>query len=218
MMKQTLTALFFPSKCVLCRKLLREGENGLCKGCISHIPASSKGKIKVSFIARWTSLWYYKDNVRASLLRYKFHGQQSYAPVYTKFLTEKLRQEAMTDFDILTYIPVSPLRRWKRGFDQMELLCRYVARELDTQPVRTLRKTRHTRPQSGIRDPAHRRANVLGAFSVINPEAVRGKGILLLDDVLTSGATASECARVLLTAGASQVCLATLARTPGRIL
>jgi len=216
MMLKKLAAFFFPPKCVLCRGLLQKGEKGLCSRCISQVSTVSKGKFKVSFVARWTSLWYYKDDVRRSILRYKFYGQRSYGPVYAALLAEKLRQEDMLDFDILTYIPVSPLRRWKRGFDQMALLGQFVAQELGSECTKTLRKIRNAPAQSGIQGSAHRRANVLGAFQVLHPEAIRGKRILLLDDVLTTGATASECARILLTAGAASVDLATLAISPGK--
>ena len=95
MMLKKLAALFFPPKCVLCRDLLQKSEKGLCSRCISQVSTVSKGKFKVSFVARWTSLWYYKDDVRKSILRYKFYGQRSYGPVYAALLAEKLRQEDM---------------------------------------------------------------------------------------------------------------------------
>ena len=75
----------------------------------------------------------------------------------------------------------------------------------------TLRKIRNTKPQSTMGSAAHRRANILCAYEVIDPDAVHGKRILLLDDIVTTGATASESARTLLTAGAKEVKLATLA-------
>ena len=86
-----------------------------------------------------------------------------------------------------------------------------MGRELGTAPVPTLKKIRHNRRQSGIRSEAQRRANVLGAYRVLRPEEVRGKRILLLDDVLTTGATSGECARMLLTAGAKEVHCAVIA-------
>ena len=124
----------------------------------------------------------------------------------------KLLEEDLADFDILTWVPVSPLRRFKRGYDQVELLARAVGRELGTEPIRLLRKTRNAPPQSGISGEAARRANVLGAYRVTDSQAIRDKRILLLDDVITTGATASECARTLLTAKAKQVNCAAVAR------
>ena len=74
-----------------------------------------------------------------------------------------------------------------------------------------MKKIRHNRPQSGIQGDAQRRANVLGAYKVIDPSVVVGKRILLLDDIVTTGATAGEVARILLTAGAKEVHLGAVA-------
>ena len=79
------------------------------------------------------------------------------------------------------------------------------------QEVAVVRKIRNTKPQSTMGSAAHRRANILGAYEVIDPALVRGKRILLLDDIITTGTTASECAKTLLTAGAKEVKLAALA-------
>ena len=72
-------------------------------------------------------------------------------------------------------------------------------------PLGTLKKVRHNRSQSGITGQAKRRVNMLGAYKAVCPQELQGKRILLLDDVITTGATAGECARVLLTAGAKEV-------------
>ncbi len=156
-------------------------------------------------------MWYYKDTVRSSLLRYKFSGRRSYAPAYGRILAMKLQKEGWDGFDILTWVPIAPLRRLRRGYDQVELLAEAVGNELGITPIKTLRKIRNTPPQSRIGDVSRRRANVLGAYVPVSPETVRGKRILLLDDVITTGATASECARVLLTAGAKEVFCAAMA-------
>ena len=86
-----------------------------------------------------------------------------------------------------------------------------MPKELGITPCKTLRKFRNTPPQSGIKNIYRRRANVLGAYKPVSPENIRGKRILLLDDIITTGATASECARVLLTAGAKEVYCAAIA-------
>ena len=74
-----------------------------------------------------------------------------------------------------------------------------------------MRKIRQTKPQSRLKDVAARRANVLGAYRVIEPELINGKRVLLLDDIITTGATVSECAKVLLIAGAKVVSCAAVA-------
>ena len=203
--------ILFPPRCVLCRKVLADNEMDLCHRCRAEAPAFTKSKFKISFVAGWTALWYYKDNVRMSMLRYKFYGARSYAGTYARLLAMRLQDRSAEPFDVLTWVPIGPLRRWRRGYDQVELIARATAKELCLAPVQTLKKIRNTPPQSRISDPAARRANVLGAFRVADPALVAGKRILLLDDVLTTGATLSECARALLTAGAKEVNCATVA-------
>ena len=117
----------------------------------------------------------------------------------------KLLSEYPEGFDVLTWVPISPIRKLQRGYDQVELLAKAVGAELGMEPVRTLRKVRHNRPQSGIEGEAQRKANVLGVYRAVNPESFRGKRVLMLDDIITTGSTAGEAARVLLTAGAKEV-------------
>lgn len=204
-------SVLYPDKCVLCEQLLAENETDLCRGCREKVPEYPKGKFKISFVARWTAIWYYKDDVRESLLRYKFLRRQPYGIVYGRLLAMKLLKSGFGDFDVLTWVPISFLRRWKRGFDQSEVLAHSVARELGCQAQPVLRKIRHNRRQSRLRSSAKRRANVLGAYRVRDASRVRGKRILLLDDIITSGATVSECAKTLLAAGAKEVICAAIA-------
>lgn len=201
----------FPPKCVLCKKILTKDELDLCRTCRTEISDHPKPKKQIQFLASWAVLWYYEGNVRKSLLRYKFSNKRSYAAAYGRLLAMKLQREYPEGFDLLTWIPISPLRRLRRGYDQVELLCRAVAGELGVDATPTLKKVRNNRPQSGISGFAQRRANVLGAYRATDPEALVGKRVLLLDDIITTGATASEAARILLTAGASEVTCAAVA-------
>lgn len=202
--------LLYPPKCVLCRKLLEPQETDLCTQCRADTPEVSGTKGKFPYLAKWTALWYYEGSVRGSILRYKFRGSRSYCKSYGRMLAMKLLQEDM-EFDILSWVPISSRRKWRRGYDQVALIAQAAAKELNVSPTPTLRKIRHNKPQSSQKDAAARRANVLGAYRVIDPEAIAGKRILLLDDILTTGATLSECARALLTAGAKEVNCATVA-------
>ena len=201
----------FPAKCVLCRKVLENQETDLCHSCREEAPVCPKGKLKLQFLDSWTAVWYYEGNVRGSLLRYKFHNARNYAEVYGRLLAMKLEKEQPEGFDLITWVPVSPLRKLRRGYDQVALLAEATGRELGIKPVSLLKKTRHNRKQSGIVGYSKRRANVLGVYRCEDTAAVAGKRILLLDDILTTGATAGECARVLLTAGAKEVHCAVMA-------
>ncbi|MEF2838463.1 MAG: ComF family protein [Oscillospiraceae bacterium] len=206
-----LIQLLFPSKCILCGKLLQAGEQDLCRECRVDSPEYPGAKDTIQFLDSFTAVWYYEGNVRRSLLRYKFYNCRSFAHGYGRILAMKLLRENPEGFDCITWVPVSFLRKLTRGYDQVELLANAVGRELGMEPVPLIRKVRHNRPQSGISGEAERRANVLGAYRVLNREAISGKRILLLDDILTTGATAGECARILLTNGAKEVHCAAVA-------
>ena len=195
----------FPAKCILCGKKLKRGELDLCAECRISVPKCPGGGRKLQFRDSWTSVWYYEGYTRASILRYKFRNARHYAAGYGRLLAMKLLEEYPEGFELVTWVPISSLRKLRRGYDQVELLAKAVGRELELKPVRTLKKIRHNPPQSGLKDFSQRRANVLGVYRVTDPETVRGKRILLLDDIITTGATAGECARVLLTAGAAEV-------------
>lgn len=205
-----LLSLLFPPRCVLCKAFLTKEETDYCHNCRKNAPVFEKSNFKLSFLAGWTAVWYYKDMVRGSLLRYKFAGRRSYACAYGRSLGMKLQKQG-PEFDILTFVPTATLRKLCRGYDQSELLANAVGNELGVTPEKTLKKCRNNPPQSGIKDIAQRRANVLGVYQAVNPEQLQNKRILLLDDIITTGATASECARVLLTAGAKEVYCAAVA-------
>ncbi len=203
--------LLYPPKCVLCGRILEDGEADLCGDCRIDGPEFTFSRVKLPFIKSWTAVWHYEGYVRRSLLRFKFHSARSYAKSYGRFLADKIGEVCPDGFDLLTWVPISTLRRLKRGFDQGELLAQAVGNELGIQPVRLLKKTRNNKPQSGISGQAHRRANVLGVYKAINAENLADKRIVLLDDIITTGATAGECARILLTAGAKEVICAAVA-------
>lgn len=208
-----LMALLFPPKCVLCRSLLEPDETDLCRRCRTEAHRYPRRKRKLQFLDSFAAVWYYEGDVRRSLLRYKFYRARSYAPAYGRMLAMELLETHPEGFDVLTWVPVSALRRFRRGYDQVELLAKAVGRELGMTPVRTLKKIRNNRPQSGITGAAQRRANVLGVYRAVCPEQVMGKRVVLLDDILTTGATAGEAARMLRTAGAKEVhCAAVAAR------
>lgn len=203
--------LLFPRKCILCRRILDKSQTDLCEHCRREAPWFTARKRKIPFTDGFCAVFVYQDAVRESILRYKFGGQACYAASYGKLLALCIQEQFGGEFDVLTYVPISFRRRVRRGYDQMALLAKEVGRELHKKPVRLLRKVRHNKPQSSLQGDALRRANVLGAYRLRDPAAVAGKRILILDDILTTGATVSECAKTLSLAGAQQVFCACLA-------
>ena len=115
------------------------------------------------------------------------------------------------EFDTVTWVPVSKKRLRQRGYDQARLLAESACRRWDTKPVALLRKVADNPAQSGLTEAAARRANVLGVYEAL-PEAA-GKRVLLIDDICTTGATLTECVRVLKDGGAESVACAAVALT-----
>ncbi len=205
--------LLFPPKCVFCRSLLSDGERDLCPRCRRELPwlFGPAAERKPEFITLTVSPLRYEGAVRDSFHRYKFYGQTAYAGAYGRLIADCIRAHLDEPCDLVTWAPLSRRRKRERGYDQAQLLARTVARELELPLCPTLEKIRDTTPQSGLEESSARRANALGAYRCIAPDTVRGKQVLLIDDIITSGATASECARMLRTAGAKAVFCATLA-------
>ena len=169
-------------------------------------PEFVSAKRSVPFVAKWTALWYYKDNVIKSIHSFKFHNDRSYAGAYGRLLADKLIEEDfLQGCDLISWVPISRRRRFARGYDQSELLAKATAKELGRETVAVLKKIRNNDPQSTRISISSRKANVIGVYRITDKALVAGKTILLVDDVLTTGATVSECAKMLLTAGEREV-------------
>lgn len=204
--------LLFPPKCVICDKLI-PWEEIICPECARKLETTgSQACQEDSRFGVCYSPFYYREPLRASFLRYKFSGQRSHAPVYARWMADCLVAQNAADFDFITWAPLSVRRRLHRGFDQAELLAREIGKRLHIPVKGTLRKA-HRPALSGLPgDAAVRRAKVLGAYSLKKKAKVGQKRILLVDDIITTGSTLGECARVLRDAGAAQITCVTLAR------
>jgi len=150
-----------------------------------------------------------------SLVRgFKFEGEFFIGPL---LMDEAVRRgwlpPELGRADAVLPVPLHPRRRRQRGYDQAMLLARALARRLRTELLSgALVRRRYTAQQASLA-AVQRWDNVRGAFAVTRPERVRGRHLLLVDDVMTTGATADECARALKRAGARRVSVLTLTRT-----
>ncbi len=209
--RRWLLDLLFPPKCAFCGRLLDTGEEGVCGRCAAELPRNSLAPRRVDFVTGATSPLFYEGQVRQAMLRYKFNGAPARGQVFGRLIAEDLQKKDLLDFDVVTWTPLSDRRLRRRGYDQAELLARSAAETLGLEAVPLLKKIRHNRTQSGIAAAEARRANVSGCYAVPDPEAVKDRRILLIDDIITTGATVSECARMLMLAGAESVRAASLA-------
>jgi len=155
----------------------------------------------------------YDGTLRKLIHVFKFDGVRTLQRPLGDLLARALPREL--GFDAIVPMPLHWRRRWSRGFNQAELLAKEIGRRWGV-PVRNLvRRKKATIPQAGLTS-AQRRKNVQGAFAIKPGMRLDGKRVLLIDDVLTTGATASACARVLKRAGAAHVTFLALARRDRR--
>lgn len=203
--------LLFPPRCVFCRRLTQKGAR-VCPRCMAELPYTrAAAKQEFPHVRACVSPLYYTDEVRASLLRYKFAGVSSYADAYGDFLSKCIDENGIT-CDSISWVPLSRARLRRRGYDQARLLAEALSSHTGLPCAPTLRKKRNNPAQSSIGSAENRRKNVRDLYVLIPGTQVRGKRILLADDIVTTGATLSACAAVLKKAGAAEVYAVTVAR------
>ncbi len=176
-----------------------------CNNCSRHPPAFDRAR----------ALGTYQGMLREAVHRFKYGNCPALAEPLGRLLAVYVRTQSADlhhlSFDGVLPMPMHPGRRRQRGYNQSERLARVLAREL-ALPLDTtlLMRARATRPQVGL-TAMQRRSNLQGAFRVSRPPDTRGKTFLLVDDVMTTGSSLSECAAMLKLAGASRVYALTLA-------
>ena len=196
-----------PPCCPLC------GRPVMTRGGASHVCGACRVRPRGA-IARVCAAGLYDAGLKRLIHLYKYRRHQFLAAPLGDLLAAQAASSGVLDgIDCLAPIPLHWIRERWRGFNQARELAVRVARSRGTPvlPPRGLRRVRRTTPQVGL-DARGRRENIKGAFATRRPELVRGRRVALVDDVLTTGATADECARTLMRAGATEVRLLVLAR------
>lgn len=156
----------------------------------------------------------YEDSLRKLIHLFKYGGVQPLARRFGDWLALALPREK--SFDVIVPMPLHWIKRWQRGFNQSDLLAREIGRRWRVPVRAVVRRKKSTTPQAGLTN-AKRRANVSGAFDVRRGISLKGQRVLLVDDVITTGATARACALALKRAGAKHVAVLALARTDRRM-
>ena len=186
-------------RCTVCQEPLDDPTLDLCRACGTR----DRGFSLARALGPYTSGW--GDLIRAL----KFERERAVARFFSAALAAYVKQEnPFGDVDLITYVPMSRADRRARGFNQAALLAHGLGRRIGIPVVRLLAKVRQTHPQAEL-IAAERRKNLRGAFSVVRS----GEGtVLIVDDILTTGATVEECARALKAGGYGPVFVLAVAR------
>ncbi len=220
--------LIFPSLCLNCRKGVKGGDV-ICASCFSAIPLNQtlfcgtcrarladNKKIchKDSKFILGSAANYDNDAVKNLVHGLKFRYLRSAASPLAELLIRYFMDLGFSTFNfVVVPVPLSRERFRKRGFNQSLLVAEIFSKHFDL-PIAAdaILRIKNTKPQSDTKNLAERRENVNGCFSVKNPEAAYGKNIILIDDVITSGATVSEAVSALKSAGAKRIIVLTVTK------
>lgn len=206
--------LIFPPKCPFCQRILENPRAPVCPACRPRLPwlEGKAGERRVDFADGCFSPLAYREAVPQAVHRYKFSRVRALGKPFAALTAWCLEGHLPQGADLICWAPLSKKRLRERGFDQARLMAEEVGRLLNIPALPALEKVRNTGPQSELEEESARRANARGAYALLPGADLRGKRVVLVDDVVTSGATLSECAALLRQAGAEEVYCLTLAR------
>ena len=222
----------YPPVCLICKEVIREelSQNfkaSVCSDCWDNLEIEEKQfcpecKVELensqlhncsAYLNKVYALGVFDENFQALIHQFKYKGKISVGKRLGQRLAEELRRQNLSDFIYLIPVPLHPARKRERGFNQSEILCEALARDLNLQfPQNILSRIKNTKDQTKL-SIEERKQNVAGAFQVNDKQKIlHDKKIILVDDVITTGATLNECARVLKQAGAKEILGITIAK------
>ena len=200
--------LVFPQRCVLCGR----EDSMLCGPCRASLPAYLQADTlpKLDGIQSIRAVWPYEGRIREIVRNYKYSGLKALAPILSAEMAGVL-EDWNPPVSMIVHIPSHHTRLRERGFDQAELLAREVAAATGIPFVAALTRIRETPIQARASNQMQRQENVRDAFAAQGRVSVRGMGVLLIDDVMTTGATLRDGARAIKDSGGGRVYGLTLA-------
>jgi len=190
------------SSCGLPFQSFQDDSDHLCGDCILQMPSFSGAR----------SFGYYTGELSRLIQEFKFHGRRNLVELFAPLLAGTFVENwAREDFDLIVAVPLHKKRKRQRGYNQSELLARSLSSRIAVPYQQALMRIRSTLPQVGLTD-SRRQENVRNAFRCHNPGHVSQRRILLIDDVMTTGATVASAAQALMDGGALRVSVLTVAR------
>lgn len=216
---QILSRIFFPERCTVCKRLLKVNEEfclccgddelknpeNTCENCGTEKDSCNCKSKTTAVLPHIEGVFLYGGLIQNKLLSFKFGGRKELYRYFGDLMSERVAVKyALTDFDVVTFVPSSKSTVLERGYNQCELLSKRVADKLFIPCQTLLIKDRETKKQHTL-TAKERLTNIKGSIKLKENADVKGKTILLCDDIKTTGATLKECTDILMSAGAKDV-------------
>jgi len=219
----------YPPHCLVCGRYLSEKERDVCEGCWNNLGTIPdpfcpvcrsflhKTEIRCSICSEDLNLLYVKslgvfdDFYKELIHRFKYKGKLSLGKNLSRKLAKEIeKDQRFSGFDLLIPVPLHPARKRERGSNQSEIIGGIISGELNVPfSIDVLKRVKNTKDQTKLNEE-QRKENVKDAFEVSFSGSVKDKKIILVDDVITTGATLNECARILKNNGAKKIVGVTL--------
>jgi ComF family protein len=234
---QAVSDIFFPPSCLSCKIKITQSDILFCEACLSRVqllkepycPGCGKlfdscsgknhycsGCLKnIWHFSKASSFFLYHEPISGLIHSLKYQGNTGSLSTLNRIARSLFRLPLVDKAEIIVPVPLHAKRLRQRGFNQSVLIARslFSGKKTSINPM-VLQKQRWTEPQTFF-NGMDRRKNLHNAFAVTSPSLIKGKKVLLVDDVFTTGTTVNECARVLKKNGAAEVFVFTLARVAG---
>lgn len=214
-------SILFPPDCLLCGKA---EQNYLCASCYCEIKKEAIFKIedkieKEIFFDKHLYAFFYQGKIKTLLTQFKFQDKSYLYLLFAKILIKNKKLCGFLEkYDIIMPVPIHKKRKVQRGYNQCELICTELVRLMRENKIGTiqlekncLQKIKNNLPQSSL-NKKERVENVKQAYHIIHPDNIKGKKIILLDDIYTTGSTVNACAKLLKEKGAKTILVVTIAK------
>ncbi len=210
-LKRKILHLFFPNRCPVCQEIIN-ADDRFCSECTDSLKIYN-GSFEISGVDKFCACFEYDDSIKPAVFLIKDGICGNSAHAFGSYLAETIQNnDILHKTDMIVPVPVSVKSMRKRGYNQTELIAETVRAKLGIPVCCAVRKVRETEEQKKL-DINGRMSNLKNAFKVCSPEKVKGKNILLIDDVCTTGSTFSEIALVLKESGAGEIFCASVCKT-----
>ena len=204
----SIMSLLFPTRelCYLCKDKTPYLTAFVCSECRERLEfVYREVDINSQYIKKTIFALSYNRFLRELIHDYKFNGKSYMYKPFGEIMIETIKRTDINNINLILYIPIHRRKEAIRGYNQSELLAKYILQKLQIQLSKgNLRKTTWTKEQNTL-NRVQRLINLKNSFSIKSPEEISGKRILLIDDLITTGATFNECSKLLIESGAKEV-------------